>query len=69
MKRVDLSIPEFLFIVGTRAFLGAGVALLAGTKLNRGQRRGLGKTLLGIGAVTTIPAMYLVFGRGRPRAF
>ena len=69
MKRVDLSIPEFMFIVATRAALAAGVALLAGKRLSRGSRRRVGQTLLGIGALTTIPAGYLLFGRGRPRAF
>ena len=69
MKRVDLSIPEFMFIVATRAALAAGVALLAGKRLSRGSRRRVGKTLIGIGVLTTIPAGYLLFGRGGPRAF
>jgi hypothetical protein len=69
MKRVDLSIPEFMFIVATRAAFAAGVALLAGGKLSRGSRRRVGKTLIGIGAVTTIPAGYFLFGRGGSRAF
>jgi len=69
MKRVDLSIPEFMFIVATRAALAAGVALLAGRKLSRCSRRRVGKTLIGIGALTTFPAVYFAFGRGGPRAF
>ena len=69
MKRVDLSVPELMFIVMTRAALAAGVALLAGKRLSRGHRRRVGQTLIGIGALTTIPAVYLLFGRGRPRAF
>jgi len=69
VKRVDLSLPEFMFIIATRAALGAGVALLAAGKLSRCSRRRVAKTLIGIGALTTIPAGYLVFGRGRARAF
>jgi hypothetical protein len=64
MKRIDLSLPEFGFVVATRAALAAGIALLAGTKLSRCDRRRVGRILLAIGAVTTIPAGYLLFGRG-----
>ena len=64
MKRVDLSLPEFAFVVATRAALAAGIALLAGEKLSGCHRRRVGRTLLAIGAITTIPAGYLLFGRG-----
>ena len=65
MKRVDLSLPEFGFVVATRAALGAGVGLLLTGRLGRRARLGLGSVLLGIGALTTVPALYLVFGRER----
>ncbi len=63
MKRVDLSFPEFLFIVGTRAALGAGLGLLAAGKLTRRTRHCVGATLVVLGAVTTIPAAITVFGK------
>ncbi|HEY1433960.1 MAG TPA: hypothetical protein VGG65_01215 [Thermoanaerobaculia bacterium] len=66
MKRVDLSMPEFGFIVATRAALGAGVGMLATERLRRGDRRRLGAVLLAIGAATTIPAARLLFGRRIP---
>ncbi len=37
MKRTPLSIPEIALIGGTRAALGAGVALLLGSRLNEDQ--------------------------------
>lgn len=63
MKRVDLALPEFGFIVATRAALGAGVGLLASRRLGRRTRQRLGVALLSFGALTTIPAAFLLFGR------
>ena len=65
MKRVDLTKPQFFFIVGTRAMLGAGIGLLAAGRFPRKTRRAVGMTLVAIGALTTIPAALFVFGGGR----
>ena len=64
-KRVDLSFPEFGFIVATRAALGAGVGLLLADRLRRRQRRSIGSTLVAVGALTTIPAAFALFGSER----
>lgn len=61
MKRLDLSFPEFGFIVATRAALGAGIGLLAAEKLRSRDRHRLGAALLAIGVLTTIPAAFLLF--------
>jgi hypothetical protein len=66
MKRVDLALPEFGFIVATRAALGAGVGLLATARLCRRSRKQLGVVLFAIGAITTVPAAFLLFGRRDP---
>ena len=63
MKRVDVSLPQFLFVVGTRAALGAGLGLLAARKLQRCYQTQIGIALLAFGALTTIPAARLVFAR------
>lgn len=55
MTRLPLSLPEIALIGGTRAALGAGVALLLADRLNDEQRRAVGWTLLAVGAITTIP--------------
>ena len=47
MRRTPLSIPEIAIIGGTRAALGAGVALLLGDRLNHDERRAVGWTLDG----------------------
>ena len=64
MKRVDLSLREFGFIVATRAALAAGVGLLAAGRLSTRDRRRVGGILLAVGALTTPVAGYLLFGRG-----
>jgi len=64
MKRLDLSLPEFAFVVATRAALGAGIGLLAADKLRRAGRRNVDWTLVALGALTTIPAVMAVFGGG-----
>jgi hypothetical protein len=58
MKRLNLPAPAFFFIVVTRALLGAGVGLLVSDKLPRRQRKKVGAAMVGIGALTTIPAIF-----------
>jgi hypothetical protein len=68
MHTLVLDAPEFGFIVGTRAALAAGIALLAAGSLPAERRRAIGAALVAIGAATTIPAaMFLVRGRRRGR--
>ncbi len=55
MKKVTLTLPQLALIVGTRALLGGGVALLLTDGMERKDRRLLGWTLALVGAVTTIP--------------
>jgi hypothetical protein len=57
MHRTPLSIPEIALIGGTRAALGAGLALLLADRLSRDQRQAIGWTLFGVGAVTTVPIL------------
>ncbi len=58
-----LTLPEIALIGGTRAALGAGVALLLGQKLSSDQRKGAGWALLAVGALTTIPLVINIFGK------
>ena len=64
---LELDIPDFGFIVGTRALLAAGVALLAGSRLSAERGGALGVALVTGGAATTIPAVRSVV-RGVRRA-
>ena len=66
MKNVELSLPKFGFIVATRAALGAGIGLLAAGRLCRRSRKRVGATLLAVGALTTVPAAFMLFGRPKP---
>jgi hypothetical protein len=65
MIATELRLPELGLIAGTRGMLGAGIALLLADKLNDDQRKGVGWTLVAIGALTTIPLAMIVFGRRR----
>jgi hypothetical protein len=60
MKKRLLSIPQLMFVAGTRAALGAGVALLASRRLSDRKRRAAGLTLALVGVATTIPAARMV---------
>jgi hypothetical protein len=64
-KQITLSIPEMAMVVGTRAFLGTGVGLLLASRLSHGQRKAIGWTLAGVGAISTIPLAFEVFGKRR----
>lgn len=55
MKKIKLELPELVLIVGTRAMLGAGIALLLTEQMEKRERRLLGWTLGLIGVLTTIP--------------
>jgi hypothetical protein len=68
MKTVSLTLPEIALLAGTRAALGAGVALLLADKLNVEQRQAVGWTLFAVGLVTTIPLVAEVFGKRIPAA-
>jgi hypothetical protein len=57
MRRISLRVPEIGFIAGTRAAFGAGLGLLLADRLNRRQRRKVGRVLVAIGAVTTVPVL------------
>ncbi len=54
MRRIKFSRPEIGFMAGTRGMLGAGIGLLLAERVKK-YRKGIGWTLLGIGALTTIP--------------
>jgi hypothetical protein len=60
MKRLTLSMPTLGFVVVTRAMLGVGIGLLLSDRLPAERRRALGLTLVGLGAVTTVPAIAAV---------
>lgn len=61
MRKVELTLPEFMFVVGTRAMLAAGIALVVANRFTRGQRKVIGATLTAIGGISTIPAIMAVF--------
>jgi hypothetical protein len=63
MKQVQLSRPEFAFIIATRAMIGAGIALLVADRFSAEQRKAVGATLALVGLVTTIPAVWAIFGK------
>src|SRR6266508_6065863 len=65
MKNVDLPMPLFGFIIATRAILGAGIGLLLADRFRRRTRHSVGATLVAVGALTTIPAAFALFGSRR----
>lgn len=54
---ITLELPMLMFIVGTRAALGVGIGLLLADHL-KDKRRAVGATLVTIGALTTVPAVW-----------
>jgi hypothetical protein len=55
MKRVELPIPELVLIAATRAMLGAGAGLLLAGRLSERNRTRVGRILVAVGALSTIP--------------
>jgi len=52
-------------IAGTRALVGAGLGLLLADRLSPEQRKAVGWTLFGVGALSTIPLAFEVLGGHR----
>ena len=63
MKEISLTVPKLVAIAGTRAALGAGIALLLSDHLAPRQRRSIGWTLFTIGVVSTVPLAAEVLGK------
>ncbi|HEX3525474.1 MAG TPA: hypothetical protein VH988_00275 [Thermoanaerobaculia bacterium] len=58
-----VTLPELGMIAGTRAALGAGIALLLGDRLDRRPKRAVGWTLVAVGALSTLPLLAGVLHR------
>lgn len=63
MKTFELTLPEIGMIASTRGMLGAGIALLLLSRLNKDQRRAVGWTLFLIGAVSSVPLAMNLFAK------
>lgn len=56
MKNVTMSPPTLIFLVATRAALAAGVGMFVAGKIPESKRRWVAGALVGLGALSTIPA-------------
>ena len=65
MKKLVLNVPTFGFVVATRAMIGAGIGILVGERLPADRRRTVALTLIGIGALSTAPALRAIFRQTR----
>jgi hypothetical protein len=65
MITTELRLPELGLVAVTRGMLGAGIGLLLADKLTDERRKGVGWTLIAVGALTTLPLAMLVFDRRR----
>ncbi len=66
MDEKRLNVSEIVLIAMTRGMLGAGIGLLAAGRLSAEQRNAIGRTLLLVGAVTTLPLAWRVFRQEPP---
>ena len=63
MTQRMITLPLLGLVAGTRAALGAGIALLLADRLTAEQRRAVGWTLTAVGAISTIPLAVQVLGK------
>ena len=63
MSERRLNLSDIFLLAATRGMLGVGIGLLVAGKLSGDQRRAVGRTLVLVGAVTTIPLAMRVFGQ------
>jgi len=65
MKKVELPIPELALIAATRGMLGAGIGLLLAGRLSERKRTVVGRILVAVGVLSTIPLAVDVMKRRR----
>lgn len=65
MRETTLTLPVLALIAGTRALLGAGIALLLAERLPPREKKAVGWTLLLVGALTTLPLAAQALSRSR----
>jgi hypothetical protein len=65
VKNVTVPLPLLAAIGGTRVAGGVGLGLLLADRLDHARRRSVAWTLLGIGAISTIPLIVAVVSRSR----
>ena len=65
MKKVELPIPELALIAATRGLLGAGIGLLLAGRMSQRKRTVVGRILVAVGALSTIPLAIDVMTRRR----
>jgi hypothetical protein len=65
VRTVTVPVPLLAMIGGTRVAGGVGLGLLLADRLEHARRRAVGWTLLGVGAISTIPLIAEVVSRSR----
>ncbi|HTM03684.1 MAG TPA: hypothetical protein VL173_09285 [Vicinamibacterales bacterium] len=60
MKKITLRVPQFGFVVATRAALAFGAGLLVSGKIRQSRRRKIGMALVALGAASTVPAVMTI---------
>ena len=65
MRNVTMSPPTLGFVVATRGAIAFGVGLLVAKRIPERRRRAIARTLIALGALTTIPAMMAVRRQSR----
>ena len=65
MGNFVLAPPQFGFLVVTRAMLAFGVGLLVADRIPQARRMQLARMLIGLGALTTVPAVMTLRGSFR----
>ena len=63
--KLELSPPDLAAIAITRGIAGIGIGLLLSRVLSYDTRQSLGWTLLGIGALSTLPIGYRLYSKHR----
>ncbi len=62
MKTISVTLPVFGLVIATRAVLAGGLALILADRLDQEQRKAVGWTMFLIGAASSIPLAFQVFG-------
>jgi hypothetical protein len=68
-KKASVSLPELAMLAASRAMTGMGLGMMIAKRIAPEKRKAIGWTLFAVGALSTIPLAFEIFGKDRESTY